>query len=83
MTTKKVTLPTPILRGETEITEIELFEPSMAALQGLEISSVVRGDVAQLMILLPKISDLNDAEVRKLSFKNITALSLAVTGFLG
>lgn len=80
---KVVKLPNPITRGEKEITEIQLQEPSVQSLQNLEITAVIRGDVSQILMLLPRITDLSEKEVRSLSFKNLSSLSLSVTSFLG
>lgn len=80
---KKVPLPTPIKRGDVEIKEVQLYEPSVQALQNLEITAVIRGDVSQMVMLLPRISDLSEQEVKSLNFKNMAALSLSVTSFLG
>ncbi len=80
--TKKVTLPTAIKRRNKDVKEITLSEPTITALTGLEITGVIRGDTAQLVTLLPRISDLTESEARNLSFKNIAKLSMSVTSFL-
>ena len=82
-TEKIVTLPVPIKRGTKNITKVTLTEPSPTALIGLEMTGVIRGDVAQLMILLPRISDLTEAEVKAMKFKNMAKLSMSITNFLG
>ena len=81
---KTITLPEPhTTKGGAQIEEVTLTEPSVPALQGLEINGVIRGDTTQLLILLPRISELTEADVKKLSFKNLAALSMSVTNFLG
>lgn len=80
--TKKVTLPDAIKRRSKDVKEITLSEPTVPALTGLEITGVIRGDTAQLVILLPRISELTEAEAKSLSFKNIAKLSMSVTNFL-
>ena len=82
MKTFTVKLKTPIKRGETEISEIELQEPTVMALQELEVNAVIRGDVAQLVMLLPRITDLTEQEVKSLSFANIAAFSMRIVNFL-
>ena len=83
MHTETIILPVPIMRGEKEIKEIELQEPTVLSLQGLETMGIIRGDVAQLCVLLPRISDLSSAETKSLCFKNLAAISMRVTSFLG
>ena len=83
METQTVILPVPIMRGEKEITKIELQEPTVLALQGLETMGIIRGDVMQLCVLLPRITELSNSEVKSLCFKNLSKLSMAVTSFLG
>ena len=83
MKSKKVTLPNPIKRRSSTLKTVTLNEPSVPALTGLEITAVVRGDTQQLCILLQRISELTETEVKKLSFKNIAKLSMEVTTFLG
>lgn len=82
MQTKTVKLSKPVMIDGVETTEIQLREPTLAALSGLEIAAVIRGQVDQLMMLLPKISDLTESQCANLSFRDMAALSLAVTGFL-
>lgn len=84
MKTQEITLAEPIERGDKKISKITLQEPSAQALTGLEVMSVIRGDVQQLIMLLPRICpDLEEHEAKKLSFKNIARISMAVTSFLG
>lgn len=83
MTEKVITLPQPMIISGSEVTEITIREPNIASMQGLEMSGVIRGDISQLMILIPKISDIGHADLNKISFSNMAALSLGVTSFLG
>lgn len=79
---KTITLPEPIERTSSKLKNITLAEPTVTSLHGLEITAVIRGDTAQLMILLPRISELTEAEVNKLTFKNIAFISMKVVSFL-
>ena len=83
MKSKKITLPQPMMIDGKEQTEVTINEPNIAAMQGLEMSGIIRGDVSQLMILIPKITEISAADLNKISFANMAALSLGVTGFLG
>jgi hypothetical protein len=81
---KTIKLTSPIKNGnKKEITEITISEPTITDLHGLEINGVIRGDAAQLCILLPRISELTESQVKNLSFKNISLISMKVTSFLG
>jgi len=83
MKSKTITLPQPMMIDGKEQTEVTINEPNIAAMQGLEMSGIIRGDVSQLMILIPKITEISSADLNKISFANMAALSLGVTGFLG
>ncbi len=82
MQTKTVKLSNPVMIDGAETKEIQLREPTLAALSGLEVSAVIRGQVDQLMMLLPKISDLTESQCSNLGFRDIATLSMAVVGFL-
>lgn len=83
MQEKTIKLPIPMLVNGTEVSEVTINEPNIAAMQGLEMSGIIRGDISQLMVLIPKISEITQSDLNKISFANMAALSLGVTGFLG
>lgn len=83
MKSKTITLPQSMMIDGKEQMEITINEPNIAAMQGLEMSGIIRGDITQLMILIPKITEISAADLNKISFANMAALSLGVTGFLG
>ncbi|WP_219597452.1 phage tail assembly protein, partial [Aeromonas salmonicida] len=65
MENKTVTLDTPIQRGDTTITEIQLRKPKAGEMRGLNMTDVVQMDVNALTKLLPRITTpiLTEAEI--------------------
>ena len=80
---KFVTLNTPILRGEKEITEITLLKPNVLALKGLKMMDVMQMDVDAYINLLPKITTptLTKADIYALEPEDFTALCTETIGF--
>lgn len=56
MTTKTITLDTPIKRGDTEITSIEIRKPGAGELRGLSLRSLMNFDTDALMAVLPRVT---------------------------
>lgn len=56
MTTKTITLDTPIKRGDTEITSIEIRKPGAGELRGLSLRSLMNFDTDVLMAVLPRVT---------------------------
>lgn len=81
---KKITLSTPLQRGEQTIETISLRCPKAGELRGLEISSLVRMDYSQLEVLIPRISDpmITPAEIAELEPYDMSQLASEVTNFL-
>lgn len=75
-------LSKPIKRGDVELHEVTLTEPTMASLSGLQIQLIINGQTDQLMVLLPRISDLTKDEIMNLSFSQIASLAVHVNHFL-
>lgn len=82
-TTKSVTLSSAIKIGDKEITEINLREPMGGDLRGLSLFSVSTGDVDQLSLLIPRISDplVAKEHVQNMSAGNLFKVGEAVSGF--
>ena len=80
--TRVLKLKTGIKRGSKTVTEFTLREPTVKALSGLEIFSVVRGDVESLAVLLPRISDITEAEIKKFNFMQIAQVARELQYFL-
>lgn len=51
-----VTLDSPIVRGDSEITSIQIRKPQGGELRGLSLALLGQMDVDQLMKLLPRIT---------------------------
>lgn len=83
--TKIVTLKTPILRGETEISEITLRKPNVLALKGLKLLDLMQSDVNSVSLLLPKITMpmLTKADIEKLDIADFTKLTAGLFDVMG
>lgn len=78
--TKTVTLSAPILRGETEITEITVRKPNVPALKGLKLMDLMQSDVNAVATLLPRITQpmLTKADIDRLDVVDFTKLTGAI-----
>jgi hypothetical protein len=81
---QKVTLDTPIQRGEQTITAIELRKPLAGELRGVSLLELMQMDVQALRKVLPRISTptLTDHEIGLLDPADLFQLGSEVTGFL-
>ncbi|MAD77566.1 MAG: phage tail protein [Rheinheimera sp.] len=78
----KVTeLKKPIKRGEKEITSINFQEPNSGSLRGLELMAIMRMDVTQVRKLVPRISDITEAEFDTLCPADLASVCADVVGF--
>ncbi len=77
-------LVTPIMRGDDEITIVELRRPSAGELRGLTVSDLIRMDVAAVVKLLPRISvpSITEAEAESLDPFNFSELAAHIFEFL-
>lgn len=84
MENKVITLDTPIQRGDTTITDVQLRKPQSGELRGLNLADVLQMDVNALTKLLPRITtpSLTEAEVCNLDPADLLQLGSKVTGFL-
>ncbi len=78
-----VTLETPIIRGETSIAAVQLRKPKAGALRGLQLQSVLQGDVNAMITLIPRITEppLLQQEAENLEAEDLAALAATVMGF--
>ncbi len=76
MTTATITLETPITRGDTTITTIELRKPRAGELMQLDTGSVMK--------LIPRISSptLVDHEVAQLDPADLVQMGMEIVSFL-
>ncbi|WP_413742310.1 phage tail assembly protein [Sodalis sp. RH15] len=79
-----VKLDTPIKRGETLITNVEVLKPNAGALRGVRLADVANADVDALLIVLPRITSpqLTQHECAQLGLPDMVALAGQVIGFL-
>ncbi len=69
-----IKLNKPIKRGDKEITEISLREPTAGELRGIKLLDVMQMDAGAYAELLPRIGDpvLTKAEFNQLSLSDLT-----------
>ncbi|HDL8528177.1 TPA: phage tail assembly protein [Yersinia enterocolitica] len=79
-----VMLDTPLNRGDTLITEIEIIRPNAGTLRGVRLADVANSYVDALMIVLPRITypSLTSAECARLELPDLVALAGKVISFL-
>ena len=79
-----VVLETPIKRGDSVISQVELIKPNAGALRGVRLSDLAGSDVNALMMVLPRITQpsLTKAECNNLDPVDLIALAGKVIGFL-
>ena len=84
MELKTVTLDTPIQRGDTTITEVQLRKPKAGEMRGLNMADVLQMDVNALTKLLPRISTpiLTELEIGNMDPADFVQLGSEVSGFL-
>ncbi|QII37355.1 phage tail assembly protein [Rouxiella badensis] len=82
--THVVTLETPVKRGTTEISQVEIIKPNAGALRGVGLASIANADVDALLIVLPRITlpNLTKDELSKMDVSDLVALAGKVIGFL-
>jgi hypothetical protein len=83
MSTKEITLDTPLVRGESTITAITLHKPNAGALRGVSVRAVLDMDVDTIITLVPRCSDpkLTDAEARKLDLPDLMQMGVTLASF--
>lgn len=79
-----VTLDTPIQRGETTITNVQVIKPNAGALRGVGLAAIANADVDALLVVLPRVTVLNltKEECARLELPDLVALAGKVVGFL-
>lgn len=73
------TLKKPIKRGDTEITEVELRAPDAGSLRGLKVGDILNLDVTQTRLLIPRISNITEAEFDQISKDNLSDMTEIMT----
>lgn len=84
MDTQKITLETPIKRGETEITAIELRKPTSGALRGVSLRCLLDFQADDLIKVIPRISEpsITNYEAARLDPADLMQLGVVIAGFL-
>lgn len=80
----KITLDTPIKRGDTAITEIDLRKPLSGELRGCSLTELLQLDVSALIRLLPRVTQpaLTEAEIGRMDPADLLQLGAKVSAFL-
>lgn len=79
-----ITLDTPIIRGETNISTVEVRKPASGELRGVTLPEVINMDVSTLIKVLPRITSpaLTEQEVAKMDPADLVQLGAEVAAFL-
>ncbi|MNJ15707.1 Phage tail protein E [compost metagenome] len=79
-----ITLDTPIVRGETQITTIMLRKPASGELRGVSLIDLAQMDVLSLRKVLPRITtpSLTDIEIGRMDPADLLQCGVAVGSFL-
>ncbi|GIC79507.1 phage tail assembly protein [Moritella sp. F3] len=78
---KMVALASPMTVGGEEVNEIELRKPNAGNLRGLNLISVVEMHFDAAMVLLPRISKLNERDILNMEPENFAPLMTEIAGF--
>jgi hypothetical protein len=81
---KTVTLETPIERGTTKITEVQVRKPKSGELRGTQLVNLLHMDIASLETILPRITTpaLTKQEAANLDPADMTQFGMEVADFL-
>lgn len=82
--TESVELDTPLKRGKTTVTEIQVRKPKSGALRGVSLADVLQMDVQALTKVLPRITEpaLTEPELRDMDPADLVQLGGVVSNFL-
>lgn len=80
----KITLDTPIQRGENSIAELTLRKPKAGELRGVNLADLLQMDVNAITRVLPRISEptLTEADVAGMDPADLMQAGAAIAGFL-
>ncbi|MGM0535537.1 MAG: phage tail assembly protein [Pseudomonadota bacterium] len=81
---ESVTLDTPLQRGKTTVTEIQVRKPKSGALRGVSLVDLLQMDVQALTKVLPRITEpaLTEPELRDMEPADLVQLGNVVSTFL-
>lgn len=80
----KITLDTPLKRGETEITEISIHKPNSGALRGCSLRGLLDFNASDIITVIPRITDpqITPAEASLLDPADLLQIGAKVADFL-
>ena len=80
----KVTLETPLQRGETSIAELELIKPNAGALRGVSLRGLLDFEADHIVTVLPRITlpALTAQEAQRLDPADLVQFGGIIAGFL-
>lgn len=83
MSAIRILLDTPIKRGKTEITELQLRKPKAGELRGLSIYALLTVDATAVSSLLPRITtpSLTEEEAQRLDPADLAACGVQIADF--
>lgn len=83
MSTKTLTLQSPITRGDKNIAEITLHQPNVAAMRGVSMRAVLDMQVDAIATVLPRISEpkMLEREVDNLALPDLLQAGILVASF--
>lgn len=78
-----LTFEEPIRRGETKIESVQMRKPSAGELRGLQLQSLMQGDVNSIIAVLPRITmpPLTGPEAENLGPVDLAAAAGIINGF--
>lgn len=84
MDIQKITLETPIARGETQITALELRKPNAGALRGCSLRGLLEFQADDIIKVLPRVTEpaLTEAEAARLDPADLLQAGSVIAGFL-
>ena len=80
----KITLDTPLKRGETEITEISIHKPNSGALRGCSLRGLLDFNASDIITVIPRVTDpqITPAEASTLDPVDLLQIGAKVADFL-
>lgn len=80
---KTIALTTPIVRGDTTISEITVNKPKVGALRGLSLADVIKMDVDAINKLIPRVTTpaLVEHEICDMDLADYTSVTTEIIGF--
>ncbi|MDE1474130.1 phage tail assembly protein [Xenorhabdus bovienii] len=81
---RTIELETPLVRGNSEITEVMVRKPNSGALRGARLQALLEMDVDSMLLVLPRITTpaLTKNDLMMMSPGDLINLSVEVVNFL-